>query len=306
MGSLSSPPLGAALCDRLAFPRDSQTATAVADQSTQQEQAPLIQPVPASVHGENLGAELCDGAAEPRHQADLARPNIWWLVPSAVIGTTAQCMLTPILPQLMQQFFLTGHQAAAVQGWTDSVGYGLGFLAAGVVGKLSDCYGRKPVIAVQKLAATIAMATLAFRQQLDNDLWLYISARMLVNVVTGCSLYQPSAVWNAYLADCYPGRGRSAKFGVSDSSFDHASSKFSFHSVIDQNYDGLCGCVRAGYHWDLDGCRSSRSTCVGVCTWAWKQLGDDFQGCFWFGVLRLPLCFRCSSRVASGVRTPKF
>ena len=210
MHTSREPPCGATLCDALVFPRNSREAATsrVAIGEQQCEQAPLISPVGPDA----TSTGTC--ANDANHNAVL-RTGFWWLVPSAIIGTIGQCILTPILPQLMQQYFQTGHAAAAVQGWTDSLGYALGFLAAGVMGKVSDSHGRKPILVTQKIAVAIAMATLAFKKQLKDNVWWYLAARILVSVVTGCSLYQPSAVWNAYLADCYPGQKRIVYFGVS-------------------------------------------------------------------------------------------
>ena len=53
----------------------------------------------------------------------LLAPSFMLLIPTCLMGTIAQTTLTPILPQLKQQFFGTGHAAASVSGWTDSLGY---------------------------------------------------------------------------------------------------------------------------------------------------------------------------------------
>lgn len=101
------------------------------------------------------------------------------------MGTVAQTALTPILPQLKQQFFGSGHEAATISGWTDSAGFCIGFLVAGIIGKLSDCYGRRAVIIAQKLSSLLCLAALAFRAQLHNNLWVYIGMSVAQNAVTG-------------------------------------------------------------------------------------------------------------------------
>ena len=162
-------------------------------------------------------ARLCDemlfGSQLARHRAavgpdDSAKassrtprrclaPSFMMLIPTCLMGTIAQTTLTPILPELKQQFFGTGHEAATVSGWTDSLGYCIGFVVAGVIGRLSDCYvraqaiptttfrkrsltdclcsqGRRSIIIAQKVSSLICLAALAFRAQLNNNLWIYI------------------------------------------------------------------------------------------------------------------------------------
>ena len=139
-------------------------------------------------------------------------PSFSALVPTCLMGTIAQCCLTPILPQLKQQFFGTGHEAATVSGWTDSTGFCIGFLVAGIIGRLSDCYGRRSIIIAQKISSLLCLAALAFRAELHNNLWIYIGLCIAQNAVTG-GRYGGSTVWNAYLADCYETHERSLYFG---------------------------------------------------------------------------------------------
>ena len=49
-----------------------------------------------------------------------------------------------------------------------------GFLVAGIIGRLSDCYGRRSIIIAQKISSLLCLATLAFRTQLHNNLWFFI------------------------------------------------------------------------------------------------------------------------------------
>eukprot|EP01052_Picozoa_sp_SAG31_P005965 SAG31_NODE_270_length_18732_cov_9.342618_21_plen_278_part_00 len=158
--------------------------------------------------------------------------SIWWLLPSALLGTASWSLITPIKPELYQQFFSgNGGTAAAVSGWGDSIGYALGFVSAGVVGKylrisqniskhlrishnisygagkISDVWGRKPVLAVQKLSSLLAFATLGFRANLGNNLWWFVVGQCIMRA-TG-----PPTIYNSYLADIYPPEQRSLFFG---------------------------------------------------------------------------------------------
>ena len=146
-------------------------------------------------------ARLCDealfGAQIERHRKVVAgssgasappsrfQPSFWMLVPTCLMGTVAQCTLTHILPQLKQQFFGSGHAAATVSGWTDSAGFCIGFLVAGIIGKLSDCYGRRSIIIAQKISSLMCLGALAFRAQLNNNLWIFIGMSVAQNAVTG-------------------------------------------------------------------------------------------------------------------------
>lgn len=128
---------------------------------------------------------LAGSGAPAAAEGSLIRPSFWPLVPTCLMGTVSQTALTPILPQLKQQFFGSGHEAATVSGWTDSAGFCIGFLVAGIIGKLSDCYGRRSVIIAQKLSSMLCLGALAFRAQLNNNLWIYIGMSVAQNAVTG-------------------------------------------------------------------------------------------------------------------------
>ncbi len=178
------PPMGARLCDEILF----------------------------GSHIARHGADIGGGAPSGTQRRGLMAPSFFMLVPTCLMGTIAQTTLTPVLPLLKQQFFGTGHEAASVSGWTDSVGYCMGFVVAGVIGRLSDCYGRRSLIIAQKASSLLCLAALAFRAQLHNNLWIYIGLGVASNAVTG-GRYGGSTVWNAYLADCYETHERSLYFG---------------------------------------------------------------------------------------------
>jgi hypothetical protein len=155
------------------------------------------------------GATLPSEPGEPGEPGPrCAQASIWWLLPSAVLGTACWSLITPIKPELYQQFFDgNGGTAAAVSGWADSAGYALGFASAGVVGKLSDARGRKIVLVVQKASSLLAFAALGFRRRLHNNLWYFIVGQCVMRA-TG-----PPTIYNSYLADVYSAEKRSLYFG---------------------------------------------------------------------------------------------
>jgi hypothetical protein len=84
----------------------------------------------------------------------------------------------------------------ALHGWLiGSIG-SIGFVVAGVIGRLSDCYGRRSLIIAQKLSSLICLAALAFRTELNNNLWVYIGLGVASNAITG-GRYGGTTVWNA-------------------------------------------------------------------------------------------------------------
>jgi len=83
-----------------------------------------------------------------------------------------------------------------LHGWLiGSIG-SIGFVVAGVIGRLSDCYGRRSLIIAQKLSSLICLAALAFRTELNNNLWVYIGLGVASNAITG-GRYGGTTVWNA-------------------------------------------------------------------------------------------------------------
>lgn len=191
---------------RVVFEATTRGRAAAADYRRREARAAASRPPPYNPpRMARLCDELCFGAQLDRHRQSLApaagadskagvgggaaagwmQPSFAVLVPTCLMGTIAQTTLTPILPQLKQQFFGTGHAAATVSGWTDSAGFCIGFLVAGIIGKLSDCYGRRSVIIAQKVSSLLCLAALAFRAQLHNNLWIYIGMSVAQNAVTG-------------------------------------------------------------------------------------------------------------------------
>jgi MFS family permease len=148
------------------------------------------------------GAALCDallfGALPGVPSAAPRRGSVWLLAPTQLIPTIAYCILSPIIPQLKQQYFGSGHAAADVSGWTDSIGYWGGFVIAAILGRISDCHGRRSIIILQSFFGLLGFAALAFREQLGGNLWFYIWVTVIQKVVSG-----GGAVSSAYLADLY-------------------------------------------------------------------------------------------------------
>jgi MFS family permease len=144
-----------------------------------------------------LGARLCDTCLFDTADA-LAmgrRGSVWMLGVTQLISSIAACILSAIIPQLRAQYFKSGHAAANASGWTDSLAYCIGFLAAAIIGRWSDCHGRRPIMILQSLIAVLNYACLVLLPQLGGNLWFYIVATMLSKIVAS-----GGAVSSAYIA----------------------------------------------------------------------------------------------------------
>lgn len=156
-----------------------------------------------------LGARLCDtclfgtrrnpalpaAAAAADALAMGRRGSVWMLGVTQLISSIAACILSAIIPQLRAQYFKSGHAAANASGWTDSLAYCIGFLVAAIIGRWSDCHGRRPIMILQSLIAVLNYACLVLLPQLGGNLWFYIVATMLSKIVAS-----GGAVSSAYIA----------------------------------------------------------------------------------------------------------
>jgi DHA1 family tetracycline resistance protein-like MFS transporter len=121
------------------------------------------------------------------------------------LDMVAQSISFPILPRLTQE--LLGGDLPAAARWVGilEVGWAVPmFLAAPVLGLLSDRFGRRPVIilSVFGVGAELVMGALA------PNVWWLLAARVLCGLTCGA---QAAAM--AYVADVTPPEGRTRAFG---------------------------------------------------------------------------------------------
>jgi DHA1 family tetracycline resistance protein-like MFS transporter len=138
--------------------------------------------------------------SNPRRGAALA-----FIAVSVCLDYLAQSIAFPVLPRLAQR--LLGGDLAAASRWTGflEVAWAVPqFLAAPLLGMLSDRYGRRPVIVLSLfgVAGELVMNALA-----PNLGWL-LAGRVLCGLTCGAQ-----AAATAYVADITPPEGRTRAFG---------------------------------------------------------------------------------------------
>jgi DHA1 family tetracycline resistance protein-like MFS transporter len=119
-------------------------------------------------------------------------------------------LLVPIFPELIRRF---SDDPAFVSTW---FGYFIAsyalmqFLAAPVLGALSDKYGRRPVLLVSLIGAGIDYLIMAFAPTM-----LILFLGRIVSGITGASM----TVSNSYIADISDDGNRAANFGLMGAAF---------------------------------------------------------------------------------------
>lgn len=122
------------------------------------------------------------------------------LIDMAAIG-----VIIPVLPALVGSFSVSQADQAYWYGVT-AVAFGLSnFLAAPVLGALSDRYGRRPVL----LLGFMGLGVSFFGTAMSTTLWGLIAVRTL-----GGAMQANAAIANAYVADISAPQDRAKRFGL--------------------------------------------------------------------------------------------
>lgn len=130
---------------------------------------------------------------------------------TVAIDTIGLGLIMPVMPTLLTE--LTGesvNRAAIYGGWLAFVYAAMQFLAAPVLGNLSDRFGRRPVLLMAIAALGIDYIILALAPNLG---WLFLG-RMIAGMA-GAS-FTPAY---AYIADITPPERRAQNFGVVSGAF---------------------------------------------------------------------------------------
>jgi DHA1 family tetracycline resistance protein-like MFS transporter len=124
---------------------------------------------------------------------------------TTVIDMVAIGLIIPVLPALVGSF--TASQAEQAF-WYGAVTFAFGlanFFASPVLGALSDCHGRRPIL----LLGFCGLALSFLATALATALWMLIAVRL----VSG-AMQANMSVSNAYVADITPPEGRAKRFGM--------------------------------------------------------------------------------------------
>jgi len=139
------------------------------------------------------------------------KPALWFIFVTLVLIILGYGFLIPVIPVLVTQF--EGHDTARGASW-----YGLlvasyatmQFVAAPILGSLSDMFGRRRVILIALAGSAVDYVIMGLAPSLG---WLFV-ARLISGVTAGAL-----ATCNAYIADVTPPEKRAAGFGLVGAAF---------------------------------------------------------------------------------------
>lgn len=122
----------------------------------------------------------------------------------ALIDVMGIGLIIPVLPELVQQLSGSAAAGARMIGVLTAVYAAMQFVMAPVLGRLSDRFGRRPVL----LPTTAGMAADYLVLYFAPSVWWLLLGRVIAGA-TGASL----TVTNAYIADVSAPEERAAAFG---------------------------------------------------------------------------------------------
>lgn len=138
------------------------------------------------------------------------RAAIAFILVTAVLDVMAMGIVIPVLPELIEQFVGSNARAGFINGLFVALWALMQFVAAPIIGSLSDQFGRRPVILLSAagLAADYVLMALA------PDLWWLALGRIIAGI-TSASFTTAFA----YMADVTPPEKRARAYGLIGAAF---------------------------------------------------------------------------------------
>jgi DHA1 family tetracycline resistance protein-like MFS transporter len=120
-------------------------------------------------------------------------------------------IVIPVLPRLVAQLYGgTPDQGALAFGWFIAIYALMQFACSPIIGKLSDAYGRRPVLLISLLGAGLDYLLLAFAPT-----WQWLFLGRVIAGITGANI----TTANAYIADISTPDNRAKNFGLIGAAF---------------------------------------------------------------------------------------
>ncbi len=139
------------------------------------------------------------------------KSGLFFIFLTVVIDTIGLGIIIPVLPSLIKELIHGGlSDASRYGGWLMFCYAFTQFIFASVLGNLSDCYGRRPVLLFSLLGFCINYVLMGFAPSIA---WLFIGR--LVAGVTGAS----HTVAAAYIADISTPQQKAQNFGLLGAAF---------------------------------------------------------------------------------------
>lgn len=127
------------------------------------------------------------------------------LIVLTMLTTAGMTVVLPVLPFVVLKYVSNESDLAVWVGVLEAVNGLCAFLAAPFLGRLSDRFGRRPVIVVAAFGAALGMTLFG----VGGALWVLLLAR----VIQGATAGDLPALF-AYLADITPPEKRAQRFGI--------------------------------------------------------------------------------------------
>jgi len=127
------------------------------------------------------------------------------LIVLTMLTTVGMTVVLPVLPFVVLQYVSNEGDLAVWVGVLEAVNGLCAFLVAPFLGRLSDRFGRRPVIVVAAFGAAVGMTLFG----IGGALWVLLLAR----VIQGATAGDLPALF-AYLADITPPHKRAQRFGI--------------------------------------------------------------------------------------------
>jgi DHA1 family tetracycline resistance protein-like MFS transporter len=141
-------------------------------------------------------------------QGRAALAFVWFVVALDILSLG---ITLPALPKLVASLGAsTGHDGAIIFGWYMSTWHAVHFVAAPVLGELSDRFGRRPILLLSSLGLGLDYVLMALAPTLPL---LFVG-----RIIAGATSATPS-VAGAYIADTVPKEQRAASFGALSAAF---------------------------------------------------------------------------------------
>src|SRR5438045_3251031 len=135
-----------------------------------------------------------------------SRAAVAFIFITVLLDMLALGMIIPVLPKLIEQFEGGNTvRAAEMIGLFGTMWASVQFLAAPILGALSDRFGRRPVILLSNLGLGLDYILMALAPTLG---WLF--AGRVISGITAASF----STAGAYIADVTPPERRAAQFGL--------------------------------------------------------------------------------------------
>lgn len=156
------------------------------------------------------------------------RAAVVFIFITVMLDMLAFGIVIPVLPKLVEQFE-GGNTARAAEmfGWMGTLWALMQFVAAPVLGALSDRYGRRPIILLSCFGLGIDFIMMALAPTLA---WLFVARA--ISGITAASF----TTAGAYIADVTPPEKRAAGFGI-------LGAAFGVGFVLGPAFGGLLGAI---------------------------------------------------------------